>query len=102
MRVVTTCHKAGWEQYGRECWDGLKHWPSSAEFYWYAEGFDVPPYEHGLFGVLPKRCEALPKLEAFKAKHAYYVPPGHTPIHYAGAEIIEFGFSDYGAYADPV
>jgi hypothetical protein len=21
---------------------------------------------------------------------AYYVPPGHTPVHYAGAEIVEF------------
>ena len=24
------------------------------------------------------------------AGDAYYVPPGHTPVHYAGAEIVEF------------
>ena len=28
--------------------------------------------------------------ETFEAGEAYYVPPGHTPIHYAGAEIVEF------------
>ena len=29
-------------------------------------------------------------VETFAAGDAYYVPPGHTPIHYAGAEIVEF------------
>lgn len=28
--------------------------------------------------------------ETFDAGDAYYVPPGHTPVHYAGAEIVEF------------
>jgi hypothetical protein len=28
--------------------------------------------------------------ETYKAGDAYYVPPGHTPIHYAGTEIVEF------------
>lgn len=28
--------------------------------------------------------------EAYEAGDAYFVPPGHTPIHYAGAEIVEF------------
>lgn len=28
--------------------------------------------------------------ETFTAGDAYYVDPGHTPIHYAGAEIVEF------------
>ena len=28
--------------------------------------------------------------ESYEAGDAYYVPPGHTPIHYAGAEIVEF------------
>jgi hypothetical protein len=28
--------------------------------------------------------------ETYGAGEAYYVPPGHTPIHYAGAEIVEF------------
>jgi hypothetical protein len=28
--------------------------------------------------------------ETFVAGDAYYVPPGHTPVHYAGAEVVEF------------
>ena len=28
--------------------------------------------------------------ETYVAGDAYYVPPGHTPVHYAGAEIVEF------------
>ena len=28
--------------------------------------------------------------ETYETGDAYYVPPGHTPIHYAGAEIVEF------------
>ena len=28
--------------------------------------------------------------ENYEAGDAYYVPPGHTPVHYAGAEIVEF------------
>jgi hypothetical protein len=28
--------------------------------------------------------------ETYHADDAYYVPPGHTPVHYAGAEIVEF------------
>jgi hypothetical protein len=30
------------------------------------------------------------RVETYTAGDAYYVPSGHTPIHYAGAEIIEF------------
>jgi hypothetical protein len=32
--------------------------------------------------------------ETFEAGDAYYVPPGHIPVHYAGAEIIEFSPTD--------
>jgi hypothetical protein len=28
--------------------------------------------------------------ETYEAGDAYYVPPGHTPIHHAGTEIVEF------------
>ena len=28
--------------------------------------------------------------DTYDAGDAYYVPPGHTPVHYAGAEIVEF------------
>lgn len=32
--------------------------------------------------------------ETYTAGDAYYVPPGHTPVHYAGAEIVEFSPTD--------
>ena len=28
--------------------------------------------------------------ETYEAGDAYYVPPDHTPVHYSGAEIVEF------------
>lgn len=40
--------------------------------------------------------------ETFEAGDAYYVPPGHTPIHYAGAEIIEFSPTDILEQTMPV
>ena len=42
MRVVTTAHKEGLEQYGKAWLDGRKHWPKGTEFYWYTEGYDLP------------------------------------------------------------
>src|SRR5687768_18393618 len=32
--------------------------------------------------------------ETYEAGDAYYVPPGHTPVYYAGAEIVEFSPTD--------
>lgn len=32
--------------------------------------------------------------EVYQAGDAYFVPPGHTPVHYAGAEIVEFSPTD--------
>jgi hypothetical protein len=32
--------------------------------------------------------------ETYVAGDAYYVPPGHTPIHHAGAEVVEFSPSE--------
>jgi len=32
--------------------------------------------------------------ETYVAGDAYYVPPGHTPLHHAGAEIVEFSPTD--------
>lgn len=28
--------------------------------------------------------------ETYETGDAYYVPPGHTPVHYTGTEIVEF------------
>lgn len=32
--------------------------------------------------------------ETYEAGDAYYVPPGHTPVHYTGVEIVEFSPTD--------
>ena len=32
--------------------------------------------------------------ETFQAGDAYYVPPGHIPVHYAGTEIVDFSPTD--------
>lgn len=34
------------------------------------------------------------RTETFESGDAYYVPPGHVPIHHAGAEIVEFSPTD--------
>lgn len=60
MKVVTTCHKAGFDEYGHRWAEGIKNWPA-AEFIMYCEGFGHTP--------MPARGEA------FKAKHASYRPP---------------------------
>jgi len=40
--------------------------------------------------------------ETYEAGDAYYVPPGHTPVHYAGAEIVEFSPTDVLEQTIPV
>lgn len=67
MRVVTTCHKAGFDKYGQRFMDGLKHWPK-CEVFFYAEGFDVKG------PVIPKRVEHIARLERFKERHKGYRP----------------------------
>jgi hypothetical protein len=71
LRVVTSCHKAGWDQYGQRCLDGLKKWPREAEILWYTEGFELPEAPH----VRAIANESLPKLQAFKQRHAKYIAP---------------------------
>lgn len=40
--------------------------------------------------------------ETYEAGDAYYVPPGHTPVHHAGAEIVEFSPTDVLGETIPV
>lgn len=40
--------------------------------------------------------------ETYEAGDAYFVAPGHTPIHYAGAEIVEFSPTDILGETIPV
>ena len=40
--------------------------------------------------------------ETFEAGDAYYVSPGHTPVHYEGAEIVEFSPTEILSETMPV
>lgn len=48
----------------------------------------VPRWGYVLAGMIAFRFAEGE--ETYVAGDAYYVPPGHTPVHYAGAEIVEF------------
>ncbi|HZO50685.1 MAG TPA: hypothetical protein VFB26_11105 [Gaiellaceae bacterium] len=72
----------------------------------YAEDVDATPF----FAGLPDdRCQSphwgyvvrgkvafrfADREEVYEAGDAYYAPPGHTPVLYAGAEIVEFSPSE--------
>lgn len=48
----------------------------------------VPRWGYVLEGMVTFRF--VDREETYVAGDAYYVPPGHTPVHYSGAEIVEF------------
>lgn len=83
MRVITTVHKAGFEQYGERFLEGMKLWPDN-EFVMYAEGFD-PPCSN-------KRNESLIRLEAIKAKYSHY-----KPLNWKW-DVLRFANKVYAAY----
>ncbi|MCE9657425.1 MAG: hypothetical protein K8R60_02620 [Burkholderiales bacterium] len=66
--VVTTCHAAGWEAYGRAMVQGfLAHWPEQVRLLLYHEGFEPPPDSARLES---HDLEAIsPGLRSFKARH---------------------------------
>ena len=72
----------------------------------YTEDADLTPFFKGL---PDDRCQAehwgyviagkvtfksADKEETFEAGDAYFVPPGHTPVLYAGTEVVEFSPTD--------
>ena len=78
----------------------------TVSFETFKQDLDVAPYFRGLPG---DACTCLhlgyvtagqitfrwpDHEETYEAGDAYYVPPGHTPIHFAGAEIVEFSPTD--------
>lgn len=66
--VVTTCHAAGYENYGRTMVETfLDHWPHDVPLMLYHEGF-VPPSAPGRIEVHDLNA-ASPELVAFKARH---------------------------------
>lgn len=73
MRVATTCNKDGFDVYGHRAIEGWNHWPKSAEFYFYVEGFDVPDAPR----VIKKDITKLNQLENFKRRYGRYAPPNY-------------------------
>jgi hypothetical protein len=70
MKVVTTVHKAGFEQYGHRWIKSMRNWPAGTEFVMYAEGFTPE-------GVDSVDVASLPELKAFKASRQGYVAPSY-------------------------
>ena len=67
--VVTTCHAAGFEEYGRVMVETfVKHWPVEVPLLLYHEGFE-PPLNPGR--IEPHDLiETCPELASFKTRHA--------------------------------
>ena len=68
MKVISTCHKAGWDQYGQGWLDGIDNWPK-AEFILYTEGFDLDDPR-----VEARKIEDVERAVAFKKQYAHYKP----------------------------
>lgn len=67
--VVSTCHAAGYETYGRVMVSTfLEHWPAEVPLMLYHEGFE-PPVSAGRIES-HDLIETCPDLVAFKARHA--------------------------------
>jgi hypothetical protein len=73
MRVVTTCHKAGYDEYGFRFRESLNNWPAGTEFYWYVEGYEVPQDER----LTQRSITKLAPLNDLKARYANYRPPNY-------------------------
>lgn len=71
IRFVTTCHREGWERYGRRLWDSWENAPAGSELIWYAEGFN--PGEQRGITVVP--VDKLHDLQSFKLRYGHYCPP---------------------------
>ena len=85
MRVVTTCHKAGFDQYGHRWIESTQNWPKDTEFVFYTEGFDLK-------SVRSKRCEDLELLTKFKQKYEHYKPSSYE------WDIVRFSNKVFAAY----
>jgi hypothetical protein len=77
MRVVTTCHKQGFEDYGHRLLSSFHKWPA-AELYWYTERYELPPtidLEQPSHPVVSKSVADLTAFQEWKLKHAAYIAP---------------------------
>jgi hypothetical protein len=87
MRIVTTCHKAGFEEYGHRLLETFKHFPQGTELWWYTEGYNLPKTD----GVVEISLDKLYDLQAFKLRHANFVPPNYL------FDVVRFSHKIYAA-----
>ena len=96
MKVVTTCHKAGFEQYGHRWVESVCNWPRDAKFVMYGEGFafwrDHNTDDYITGRIRESRCEDLPRLAAFKEAHKNYKAPSWR------YDIVRFSNKVFAAY----
>lgn len=85
MKVVTTCHKAGFDQYGHRWLESIKNWPAGTRFEFYAEGLEAESLAHS-FLAMPERCNA------FKEAHKNYKAPSWR------YDIVRFSNKVFAAY----
>ncbi len=87
MRLVTTCSKQGFDEYGHRVLEGFKHWPKGTELWWYTEGFTLPKTD----GIIQIDIESLWGLQAFKEQHKDYKPPSYM------FDVVKFSHKVYAA-----
>ncbi len=71
IRVVTTCHRQGFEDYGKRCLESWGNWPKNAELWWYTEDYELPETER----VVQVPNTKIQSLQSFKLKFDYYLSP---------------------------
>lgn len=99
MKVVTTCHKAGFDQYGHRWCESVGNWPAGTEFVMRVEGIErlgelqASAAINGMSGRLSfSRCEDLPRLAAFKEANKKYKAPSWR------YDIVRFSNKVFAAY----
>ena len=88
IRVVTTCHKAGYDEYAHRFHATLDNWPANAEFRWYVEGFKAPTHPR----LKQISVTKIPRLTALKLRYASYKPPSYL------YDVARFANKVYAAY----
>jgi len=88
MRVVTTCHKQGYQMYGKRFVEGWQNWPEESELHWYTESFEPPHLT---------RCTFIPDtkiqgLQIIKERFQHYKPVGWE------WDVVRYANKVYAAY----
>lgn len=83
MKIITTVHKKGFEEYGHRWVDSVPHWPGQCVMY--TEGFETDKVE-------TKPVESIKRLMEFKEYYKEYRPPSWR------YDIVKFSHKVFAAY----